>query len=248
MNIHIDVDNGNNLNNVNINVNNIINIPAPNEPLPANNNNNEEEEAAEQQPLRLDAFPRGKRILISALSCVILTILCILLASILPWFEIAGGTMKYYSQDQFLWLFLLPPLSAVPLMFSSLALMGRICWLHCWTVTVISIDVPSVVIFVSFGASLVYSGVGIVMWTSGAFLVVFAHMSSIIGGLLFMKLAQVIELGPPPEDDRPPAGPITVTIGSEEASTPEERIVVTEELSKQPKYGSVQSPIGGGSS
>jgi len=108
------------------------------EPQPANNNN-DVEEAAEQQPLRLDAFPRGKRILISALSCVIFTILCILLASILPWFQISGGTVKYYSQDQFLWLFLLPPLSAVPLMFSSLALMGRICWLHCWTVTVISI-------------------------------------------------------------------------------------------------------------
>jgi len=107
-------------------------------------------------------------------------------------------------------------------------------------------DVPSAVIFVSFGASLVYSGVGIVTWTSGAFLVVIAHMSSIIGGLLFMKLAQIIEIGPPPEEERPPVGPITVTIG--EDFTVEERITVSEELEKQRKYGGLQSPIGGGSS
>jgi len=246
MNIHVDVDShGNQPNNVNINVNNIINLPAPHDPIPAINNQNEE--AEEEQPLRLDAFPRGKRILIAALSSVIFTILCILLASILPWFEISGGRIKYYSQDQFLWLFLLPPLSAVPLMFSSLALMGRICWLHCWTVTVISIDVPSAVIFVSFGASLVYSGVGIVLWTSGAFLVVGAHMSSIVGGLLFMKLAQIIELGPPPQEERPPVGPITVTIGAEDVTTQEELIVVTEVINKQPNYGGLQSPIGGGS-
>ena len=107
-------------------------------PTENNGNNNNEEEAVQQQAVPLAAYPRGKRMLVSALSCVILTILCILLASVLPWFEVPG-LAKYYSQDQFLWLFLLPPLSAIPLMFSSITLMGRICWLHCWTVTVISI-------------------------------------------------------------------------------------------------------------
>jgi hypothetical protein len=237
MNIHINVDtvnsnnaffhdNNSNLSNfnvVNMNMgmmnNHTINIPE----LPAeqnaennqqaNNEENNNEEAAVQEPIPLTAYPRAKRILVSALSCIVLTILCILLASVLPWFEVASG-IKYYSQDQFLWLFLLPPLSAVPLMFSSITLMGRICWLHCWTVTVISIDVPSAVIFVSFGASLVYTGVGNVIWTAGAFLVVLAHIMSITGGLLFMKLAQIIEMGPPAQPEGPPKGPITVSIGT----------------------------------
>lgn len=124
---------------------------------------------------------------------------------------------------------------------------GRVWYSEPQTQIHIPTDVPSVVIFVSFGASLVYSGVGSVTWTTGAFLVVFAHMSSIIGGLLFMKLAQIIELGPPPEEERPPIGPITVTIGADEA-TPEERIFVAEILEKQPKYGGLQSPTGHGSS
>jgi len=243
MNIHIDVENhGNNNinNNVNINVNNIFLPPQEANPAP-NNHENEGADALEQ--IRLDAYPRGKQILVAAAMCVIATILCVLLAAILPWFQLAGGTTKYYSQDQFLWLFLLPSLSAVPLMFSSIA-MRRICWLHCWTVTVISIDVPSAVIFVSFGASLVYSGVGIVQWTAGAYLIVLAHLASILGGLLFMKLAQVIEMGPPEEEERPPVGPISVTIGVEdvEDATQEERQSVSEVLDKTPKYGGVSSP------
>jgi len=225
MNIHINVDtvnnntnnandndnhtnNDNNVNNNNIdNVNNnVINVPAA------------DEEAVDVENQALAIHPRGKRILVAALGSIIITILSVLLASILPWFEVANVS-KYYSQDQYLWLFLLPPLSAVPLMFSSITLAGRICWLHCWTVTVISIDVPSAVIFVSFGASLVYTGRGGVLWSSGAFLVVFAHIASIAGGLLFMKLAQIVEMGPQDdggeEGERPPAGPITVSVGIE---------------------------------
>jgi len=175
---------------------------------------NPQQDAEEEQPQDdvVVAYPRGKRILISALACVILTILSTLLASILPWFEVVGLS-KYYPQNDYLWLFLLPPLSAIPLMFSSITLVGRICWLHCWTVTVISVDVPSVVIFVSFGASLVYSGQGTVFWTAGAFMVLFSHLFSISAGLLFMKLAQIIETGPVTEVNRPPPGPISVTIG-----------------------------------
>jgi len=90
------------------------------------------------------------------------------------------------------------------------------CWMHCWTVTVISIDVPACVIFVSFGASLVYTGVGTVVWGPGSFVVLLAYVASIMGGLLYMKLAQLIEIGPPNQDEegRPP-GPITVTIGED---------------------------------
>ncbi len=77
-----------------------------------------------------------------------------------------------------------------------------------------STDVPSAVIFVSFGASLVYSGNGPVMWCEGAFLLLIAYVFSIFAGLLFMKIAQLIETGDI-NDDNPITGPITVIIGDE---------------------------------
>lgn len=66
------------------------------------------------------------------------TVLLVLTATIAPWFHVVNES-TYYCQNQFLWLFLLPPLSCVPLMFSSVACVGRLCWLHCWTVTIISV-------------------------------------------------------------------------------------------------------------
>jgi len=186
---------------------------------PPMNPDGQAEAEAEAGPPRLNgadaiaAIPLAKRMFVAALSCIIATILSILLASILPWFEVAG-LAKYYAQNEFLWLFLLPPLSAIPLMFSSVTLFGRICWLHCWTVTVVSVDVPSAVIFVSFGASLVYSGLGTVFWSAGAYMVLLAHITSITSGLLFMKLAAIVEMGPvTPNNEQPPSGPVTVSIG-----------------------------------
>lgn len=70
-------------------------------------------------------------------------------------------------------------------------------------------------VFVSFGASLVYTGTGAVLWNAGAFFVLLSYITCIISGLLFMKLAHLIEVGPPrgAADDRPPpGGPITVCI------------------------------------
>jgi len=215
---------------------NIININTPAEVLPINpiipvinndnnNNNNDNNDnnennveggdAAAPRPVPLANLPNARRVLAFAVGCIVITALCTLLSCIVPWFSVPR-IGKFYAQDKFLWLFLLPPLSAVFLLFSSVTVAGRICWLHCWTVTVISIDVPSAVIFVSFGTSLVYSGGGNVWWDAGAFLVLWGHVTSIVAGLLFMKLAQILELGPPPpaEDERPPPGPITVSIGS----------------------------------
>jgi len=92
---------------------------------------------------------------------------------------------------------------------------GRLGWLHCWTVTVISVDVPSAVIFVSFGASLVYAGIGTVVWEAGAFLVLLSYILSILSGLLFMKLAQLIEVGINQIEEGRPTGPISVIIGED---------------------------------
>lgn len=72
-------------------------------------------------------------------------------------------------------------------------------------------------VFVSFGTTLVYSGVGTVVWTAGSYFVVVAYASCVLSGLLFMKLAHLIENGVPVVEPAPPApGPITVHIGVDE--------------------------------
>jgi len=203
MSIHVDINN----NNINVDDDAEVYV-APVPPHPQPNDQDQADQAVDQAMM---ANPQGKRVLILALGAVIVTILTTLLASILPWFRVVGFA-EFFAQNDYLWLFLLPPLSAIPLMFSSITLVGRVCWLHCWTVTVISVDVPSVVIFVSFGASLIYTGKGTVIWSTGAFMVLFSHIFSMVAGLLFMKLAQIIEAGPVPVT-RPPPGPISITIG-----------------------------------
>lgn len=81
--------------------------------------------------------------------------------------------------------------------------------------------VPACVVFVSFGASLVYTGTGAVLWNAGAFFVLFAYITSIFSGLLFMKLAHLIEVGLPraAQDAPPPPGPITVCIQADHDKT-----------------------------
>jgi len=155
---------------------------------------------------------RGRRILWLAVGSVVVTVVSILLATVAPWFHVQNAA-TYYCKDNYLWTFLLPPLTALPLLVSSISFVGRLCWWHCWTVTVISIDVPAAVVFVSFGASLVYTGVGAVEWNAGAYFVLLAYIAGIVAGLFFMKLAHLIEVGIPPPPDGPPVGPITVHIG-----------------------------------
>lgn len=101
----------------------------------------------------------------------------------------------------------------------------------------ISIAVPAAVVFVSFGTSIVYTGTGSVSWSSGAFFVLLAYLSCILSGLLFMKLAHMIERGvPQPVLDPnapPPPGPITVCIHAD----PSDKYDYDEGFTKSPTPG-----------
>ena len=77
---------------------------------------------------------------------------------------------------------------------------------------------PALVVFVSFGSSLVYTGEGEVHWNAGAYFVLIGYVACILSGLIFMKLAHLIEVGipaPVANADAQRVGPITVFIGDE---------------------------------
>ena len=178
---------------------------------------------------------------------VITSVVLVLFSSVAPWFHVEGKQTTYYCKDSFLWVFLIPPLTCLPLLLASTPRV-RLCWWHCWTVTVISLGiytlsssiptiffsflitffllpvlstpshpvtvVPAAVVFVSFGASLVYTGSGAVLWGVGAFFIMISYITCILAGLLYMKLAHIIEVGPPhgAAQAEPLPGPITVCI------------------------------------
>jgi len=158
----------------------------------------------------------GRRFMWASVSMVIATVVTILLSTVAPWFYIKGQPETFYCKDNYLWIFIIPPLACIPLLFSSTHHV-RLCLWHCWTVTVISIAVPAGVVFVSFGSSIVYTGTGEVLWNTGAFFVLLSYISCVLAGLLFMKLAHLIEIGLPRAADagatqNAPPGPITVCI------------------------------------
>jgi len=219
------------MNVINVNVNNsgtqdalpIIQIHFGNgyQPLPQNpNQNNNTNNAADTNdaPSRQQLMQSHRSVLTHtrgrvysgfAIGAVMMSLVCVLLSTLTTWFKVEGGK-EFRCQDEFLWLFLLPPLTCSPLTISNILCLGRLCWMHCWTVTVVSVDVPCAVIFVSFGSSLVYTGSGTVLWKAGASLVLLAYVLSILSCLFYMKLAQMIEIEPAYIP-----GTISVTVGEE---------------------------------
>ena len=71
---------------------------------------------------------------------VITSVVLVLFSSVAPWFHVEGKQTTYYCKDSFLWVFLIPPLTCLPLLLASTPRV-RLCWWHCWTVTVISLGI-----------------------------------------------------------------------------------------------------------
>eukprot|EP01113_Clastostelium_recurvatum_P019056 TRINITY_DN2247_c0_g1_i2.p1 TRINITY_DN2247_c0_g1~~TRINITY_DN2247_c0_g1_i2.p1 ORF type:complete len:300 (-),score=67.04 TRINITY_DN2247_c0_g1_i2:150-1019(-) len=153
-----------------------------------------------------------------------------LIAAVTPWFvHTIDGPV--FCKTHFLWLFLIAPASTIGLAIGGFKFRfeGHLS-VKCWSIVVLTLLMPSFIMFTSFGSSLV-SSVGLVQWTVGAFCIVVAHLLALTGGLFCLKFCNARELAqqraadearrlaanpnpnPNPNPDRPPPQqPITVMV------------------------------------
>jgi len=156
-------------------------------------------------------------VFVTAWAFAAICILCLIVAGCTPWFQPIFFP-AVYCNDQYLWLFLISPISLMVLVIGNYFSTFRPhLILKCWSVSVITMLVPSLIMFVCFSSSLVNDASGVLVWKLGAYLILASHLCGLMASLTYLKFCSLHEtaLRRPVVDIPPPPGPMSITIGED---------------------------------
>jgi len=157
-----------------------------------------------------------KAVFLASWTFSLLSLLCIIVAGFTPWFQPLFYA-AVYCKDQYLWLFVISPMSLLVMLVGNyISLFRPNLLLKCWSISVVTMLVPSLIMFVCFSASLVNAS-GAFVWKVGAYFILTSHLSGMAAAISYLKFCTMYDIAMqrPLPALPPPPRPLSITIGED---------------------------------